>query len=108
MTNHTKTLEALVAAGDEYAKAEHEADRDTFVKVNERYYELMDGVVLDWGRNTQQKRNMQRDDAGEITHEAWYKFQTQGKSPMTREVYDTMIKEFTDAELKLWITGGAR
>ena len=93
-------------AGGIFATAE---DRDTFVRVNERYYELMDGVVLDWGYKSSVKYYFYwcHNEAEAIVDVCWAK-QAQGTNYMTEAESDIMTLEFTQAELKLWVLEGAQ
>ena len=84
-------------------------DYDTFKKVNERFHELMDGVVLDWNSGEKKWFVLYDHDNKCMSYDASrWECQAQGVNYMTLDVSGTMRKEFTDAELKLWVLGGAR
>lgn len=92
-------------AGGLFATREH---AETWLKIDKRYWELMQGVTLDW--KTEKSKvwfyfNHKDDDVLACTETF---DQNEGSKHMPPEVADTLFKEFTQAELKLWVLGAAR
>lgn len=89
-----------------FATQEH---ADTWKRINDRYWGLMKGVKLDWGDASQAKFHL-------YYHHGHKKVikntdcigEDQGTNYMTEEAADKLLSEFTQAELKLWVLGGAR
>lgn len=82
---------------------------ETYRKINNRYYELMDGVKLDWGNEKGDKHYFCCDvKDGDICRLVRSHLANQGTKFMTREIAETLRKEFKPEELKIWILGGSK
>lgn len=82
---------------------------ETFKKIDDRYWQLMEGVSLDWGDFDVKKYFLRYDHSAIDIFDVYVRSsQAQGIKYMTKEIAEKLYKDFTQAELKLWILGGAR